>query len=261
MAAAPGATRARKAGGRVVDHQHSAARRCGSSRMALPELGLPWDDLFPRRTPTAAPLTRCSKPSAAARRCRRMVDLLALAHEQCCEARLAADYRRAARRRATARARPPQRPLRRGPAPARHAAQADCACRPCGRHGESFTDRADRDGWPTARLLAAPATRSPTASASASSGTGPRRSCRRARRWRPSTSPSSRRCRRRECACWRAAMSGSGNGRTCSCSARPERAKCHLASGLGLALVENGFRVLYQRTGTGAGTASSSSSQ
>ena len=84
-----------------------------------------------------------------------MVDLLALAHEQCCEARLAADYRRAARRRATARARPPQRPLRRGPAPARHAAQADCACRPCGRRGESFTDRADRDGWPTARLLAA----------------------------------------------------------------------------------------------------------
>ena len=44
----PGATRARKAGGRVVDHRHSAACRCGSSRMALPELGLPRDDLFPR---------------------------------------------------------------------------------------------------------------------------------------------------------------------------------------------------------------------
>ena len=33
----------------------------------------------------------------------------------------------------------------------------------------SFTDRADRDVWPTARLLS-PATRSPTASAGASSG-------------------------------------------------------------------------------------------
>ena len=45
----------------------------------------------------------------------------------------------------------------------------------------SFTDRADRDVWPTARLLS-PATRSPTASAGASIGTGPRRGCRRARR-------------------------------------------------------------------------------
>ena len=130
-------------------------------------------------------------------------------------------------------------------APADHAGAVEKLHRP---------RRPRRGGPPPACSPRSPATRSPTASAGASSGTGPRRSCRRARRWRPLTSPSSRRCRRRECACWRAAMSGSGNGRTCSCSARPERAKSHLASGLGLALVENGFRVLYQRTGTGAGT-------
>ena len=85
-----GGGRARKAGAAgVVDHRHSAARRCGSSRMALPELGLPRRPV-PPRTPIAAPLTRCSKPSAAARPCRPWV-CSPLALEQCCEARLAAE--------------------------------------------------------------------------------------------------------------------------------------------------------------------------
>ena len=58
----------------------------------------------------------------------------------------------------------------------------------------SFTERADREGWPAARLLAALASQEvTTASGGASSGTGPRRSCRRARRSTTSTSPSCRR--------------------------------------------------------------------
>ena len=35
---------------------------------------------------------------------------------------------------------------------------------------------------------------------------------------------------------------------TCSCFGPPGTGKSHLAAGLGLRLVENGFRVLYQRT-------------
>ena len=58
--------------------------------------------------------------------CRRMVDLLALAHDHCCEARLAAEIDRGLRA-----GLPTMRALWRG-----------------------FTERADREGWPTARLLA-----------------------------------------------------------------------------------------------------------
>ena len=45
-------------------------------------------------------------------------------------------------------------------------------------------------------------------------------------------------------------MSGSRKGRTCSCSGLRGRARATWAAALGLALVENGFRVLYQRTAT-----------
>ena len=53
-----------------------------------------------------------------------------------------------------------------------------------------FTARADKEGWPAARLLVALAElKSPIAPADASSVTSPRPACHPARRWPPSTSP------------------------------------------------------------------------
>ncbi len=44
------------------------------------------------------------------------------------------------------------------------------------------------------------------------------------------------------------AMAGSGKALICCCSGHPAEAKSHLAAAIGLALVENGWRVLFMRT-------------
>ena len=84
--------------------------------------------------------------------------------------------------------------------------------------------------------------------AAASSGISPAPSCRRAKRSTPSTStPCPWSARRRS---WRSPPATAGSIKVpISCSlARPAEASRHLAAALGLALVQNGRRVLFIRT-------------
>ena len=145
------------------------------------------DDLFPRDACRRG-FDALLEALGGRKACRRMVDLLARAHDQCCEARLAArmDVLPDAgelpdpallcehfspqpgsapdvdvvlpRCRSTMTPAWPEdsheRPLRRGPAPARPAAEAAATARHAHSVAHSFTERAAREGWPPVRVLA-----------------------------------------------------------------------------------------------------------
>ena len=113
----------------------------------------------------------------------------------------------------------------------------------------SFTERADREGWPSARLLAALASHEVTD-----------RERRRFERHRAEAKlppgktlanfdftlvPAVSKARVRVLASGDVWL---GEGANALLFGPPGTGKSHLAAGLGLALVENGFRVLYQRT-------------
>ena len=101
---APGAPGPESQRGRVVDYRHVLPSLRGQP-MAL----LNWvcrDDLFPRDAYRRA-FNALLEALGGRKACRRMVDLLALAHDQCCEAQLAAHIDVLARRREAARCRPP----------------------------------------------------------------------------------------------------------------------------------------------------------
>ena len=113
----------------------------------------------------------------------------------------------------------------------------------------SFTERADREGWPSARLLAALASHEVTD-----------RERRRFERHRAEAKlppgktlanfdftlvPAVSKARARVLASGDVWL---GEGANVLLFGPPGTGKSHLAAALGLALVENGFRVLYQRT-------------
>ena len=199
------------------------------------------------------------------RACRRMVDLLALAHDHCCEARLAAEldaWLDAGQLPDPAVLRehflPKPDPVPDVDTPLPPMAEYDglAAAAPADHAGTvAQLHRARRPGGlalgAPARHACSPrraATRSPTASAGASSATGPRRSCRPAGRSTTSTSPLSWRSRRRASACWRPGTPGSGRPPTCCLFGPPGTGKSHLAAGLGAEARRERVRVLYQRT-------------
>ena len=203
--------------GRVVNYRHvlPSLRR---KPMAL----LNWvhrDGLFPRDAYRRAFDAR-REGLDDRQACRRMVDLLALAHDHCCEARLADEI---------------DRGLDAGALPDPELLRKRFPPKPDGIPdvGMARPPVADYDDFGSPALAAGgrrracsprwPARRSPTASGGASSGTGPRQSCRRARRSTTSTSPSCPRCQRRAWESWRAATPGSRRAQTCFVSARPER--------------------------------------
>ena len=89
---------------------------------------------------------------------------------------------------------------------------------------------------------------SPSAAAAGSSGISPRLAFRPAKRSTPSTSTPCRWSPRRRSWPWPPATVGSARAPICSCSARPAAANSISAAAIGLALVENGWRVLFTRT-------------
>ena len=125
-----------------------------------------------------------------------------------------------------------------------------CACPPSSRSGRSSPRNPTRKaGRRHASSPRSPSTRSPSAAAAASSATSPRPGCRPAR---PSTAFDFEAvpmlsARRRS---WRSppATSGSKTGANLLLFGPPGGGKVHLAAALGLALVENGWRVLFTRT-------------
>ncbi len=181
------------------------------------ELGPPRRPVPPRRVPPGLDALREGPDDRRA--CRRTVDLLALAHDRCCEAQLAAEIERGL----DAGELPDAKVLRERFLPPPESLPAIGTEVPA----LSEYDDADREGRPSARLLAALASHEVTDRERrrferhrAEAKLPPRQDARELRLHLGSYA-----CRRRARTSWRAATSGSMKGRTCSSSGLPERAR------------------------------------